>query len=67
MGEFGAPEFSFSTAAVAASALVAWQTNSCPHNFAGWVMWTWDTDAQPDGSFWAMTSADSIIEKVWLP
>lgn len=67
MGEFGAPELSFSTAAVAASALVAWQTNSCPHNFAGWVMWTWDTDAQPDGSFWAMTSADSIIEKSLAP
>jgi hypothetical protein len=67
MGEFGAPSLSFGSAGAAAQALVAWQTGSCPHNFAGWIMWTWDTAAQPDGSFWAMTSADSVIEKSLAP
>ena len=67
MGEFGAPSGSFGSASAAAQALVAWQTGSCPHNFAGWVMWTWDTDEQPDGSFWAMTSADSAIEQRLSP
>ncbi len=67
MGEFGAPTLSFGTASSAAQALVAWQTGSCPHHFAGWVMWTWNTEEQPGGTFWAMTSADSVIEKSLSP
>jgi hypothetical protein len=67
MGEFGAPMSTFGSANSAVQALVGWQTSSCSHSFSGWLLWTWDTPSQPDGGFWAMTSADSVIEKSLSP
>ena len=67
MGEFGANTSSFGSASIAAQALVAWEASSCPHNFSGWMLWTWDIEAPSVGGFWTMTSADSVVEKSLAP
>ena len=67
MGEFGANTNSFGTATIAAQALAAWQASSCPHNFSGWLLWTWDIEAPAVGGFWTMTSGDSVVEKSLAP
>ncbi len=67
MGEFGAPTAVYGSASSAADALVAWQVASCQHDFAGWLMWTWDTYNTVDASLWTMTSGDSSIERRLAP
>lgn len=47
MGEFGAFQWVYPSAQQGANALRVWQAASCPLNFRGWLMWTWDEpDAQ---------------------
>jgi hypothetical protein len=48
MGELGAFRDSYASAKEAASALEAWQAGSCAYGFDGWLVWTWDTDEQPE-------------------
>lgn len=48
LGEFGAAKRAFPTAVFAAQNLVNMQAESCNYGFDGWLMWTWDTDEQPD-------------------
>lgn len=48
MGEFGAFKSSFPNASSAAQALHDWQVKSCEYGFDGWLLWTWDTDEQPE-------------------
>ncbi len=48
MGEFGAFRSAFPSAQTAADALVDWQAASCQYGFDGWLLWTWDTDEQPE-------------------
>lgn len=50
MGEFGAFTQFFPNAQNAADALRQWQVASCPLNFRGWLLWTWNepqADQQP--------------------
>lgn len=48
MGEFGLSQSSRTSTAQAAELLVVWQVASCRFGFAGWLLWTWDTDEQPE-------------------
>ncbi len=41
MGEFGADKDNYPSAERAASALAAWQAESCNYGFDGWLMWNW--------------------------
>lgn len=41
MGEFGADKDNYPSAERAASALAAWQADSCNYGFDGWLMWNW--------------------------
>ena len=62
MGEFGAFRFAFPTASVAAAELVDWQRQSCAYGIDGWLLWTWDTGPQPDGSLWNALDDGGVIE-----
>lgn len=48
LGEFGAAQRAFPTAATAAQALTQWQVQSCDYGIDGWLLWTWDTDGGSD-------------------
>jgi hypothetical protein len=65
MGEFGAFRQSYSSPAEAASALHAWQAASCAYGIDGWLVWTWDTDEQPE--LWNARSGDGAIGSALAP
>ena len=48
MGEFGAFTSSYARAEDAALALQELQVAACEYGFDGWLLWTWDTDEQPE-------------------
>ena len=48
LGEFGAFKFAYPSVDDAARALVELQVESCGYGFDGWLLWTWDTDEQPE-------------------
>lgn len=62
MGEFGAFTSRFYSAADAALGLQRWQYQSCAFNYAGWMVWTWDTLEQPE--LWNARHDDGRIEGV---
>jgi hypothetical protein len=63
MGETGAFRATYSTAQDAASALVAWQVDSC-HQFAGWLMWL---EADSDVEVWGGGEAGGAIDTALSP
>lgn len=65
MGEFGGAKRSYRSAGQAADALVSWQRQSCSYGIDGWLLWTWDTDEQPD--LWNGLSAGGVIEGALSP
>jgi hypothetical protein len=65
IGEFGAAHFAFPSAAAAAASLVAWQRESCRYGIDGWLLWTWDTEEQPD--LWNALSTGGVIERALAP
>jgi plastocyanin len=65
MGEFGAFKFSFPSPQDAASVLQEWQRDSCAYGFDGWLLWTWDTNEQPE--LWNALSGDGVIEQALAP
>jgi hypothetical protein len=65
MGETGAFIFSFATAADAATGLKQWQVSSCDYHFNGWLLWTWDTDEQPE--LWNGLSGGGAIDQALAP
>jgi hypothetical protein len=65
LGEFGAERGPFPTIDDAVRALVDWQTGSCDHGFDGWLLWTWDTDEQPE--FWTGIDEESAIANALSP
>ena len=67
MGEFGAFMNRYSSASDAAFGLQQWQYQSCAFNYAGWMVWTWDTGIQPDGALWNMIADSGRIEGVISP
>ena len=65
MGEFGAFTLAYPTASAAASGLEDWQIQSCAYNFSGWLLWTWDTDEQPE--LWNGMSQGGVINQTLAP
>jgi hypothetical protein len=65
MAEFGGFKSEYATAADAASGLANWQVQSCTYNFKGWLLWTWDTDEQPE--LWNALSSGGAINLTLAP
>jgi hypothetical protein len=65
MGELGAFRDSYVSAKDAASALEAWQADSCAYGIDGWLVWTWDTDEQPE--LWNAQSDGGDIAQALAP
>ncbi len=65
MAEFGGFLSEYATAANAASGLTTWQVQSCVYNFKGWLLWTWDTDEQPE--LWNALSSGGGINASLAP
>jgi hypothetical protein len=65
MGEYGAFMWAYATASNAAAGLQSWQIQSCAYNFKGWVLWTWDTDEQPE--LWNALSSGGPINTSLAP
>ena len=65
MGEFGAARSSYAGEVAAARALQDWQVESCDYGFDGWLLWTWDTEEQPD--FYDGLAGEGRIDEVLAP
>ena len=65
IGEMGASMRAFGTTTDAANALVTWQRMSCAYGIDGWLLWTWDTNEQPD--LWNALSGGGVIERALAP
>lgn len=65
MGEFGASKRAYSTAALAAQALLDWQATSCEYGFDGWLLWTWDGEEMVD--LWNGLSENGEIDAALAP
>ena len=65
IGEMGASRRAFGSNDAAANALVAWQRLSCAYGIDGWLLWTWDTNEQPD--LWNALSGGGVIERALAP
>jgi hypothetical protein len=65
IGEFGGSKSHLASAAEAATALRSWQQQSCAYGIDGWLLWTWDTNEQPD--LWNALSGGGVIEQALAP
>ena len=65
IGEMGASRRAFGSTEDAANALVAWQRSSCAYGIDGWLLWTWDTNEQPD--LWNALTGGGVIERALAP
>ena len=65
IGEMGAARRNIGTSAEAANALVTWQRTACAYGIDGWLLWTWDTNEQPD--LWNALSDGGVIEQALAP
>jgi Cellulase (glycosyl hydrolase family 5) len=48
MGEFGAFRSVYFDESTTAQAMKNWQVDSCSYGFRGWLLWSWDSDEQPE-------------------
>ena len=65
MGEYGAFTWAYPLASDAAAGLQDWQIQSCAYNFDGWLLWTWDTNEQPE--IWNALSNGGVINQALSP
>jgi hypothetical protein len=65
MGEYGAFTWAYPLASDAAAGLQDWQIQSCAYKFDGWLLWTWDTNEQPD--IWSAVSQGGVIDQALSP
>jgi hypothetical protein len=65
IGEFGASKRHIGSASQTATALTSWQRQSCAYGIDGWLLWTWDTNEQPD--LWNALSDGGVIERALAP
>ena len=65
MGEYGAFTWAYPLASDAAAGLQDWQVQSCAYSFDGWLLWTWDTNEQPD--IWNALSIGGAIDQGLSP
>jgi len=69
MGEYDGFINFFPTTPGAATALKSWQVASCPAGFAGWILWTWDTEASelPGLNIWSALDGNGEINQALAP
>ncbi|GAC1653443.1 MAG: hypothetical protein NVS4B3_16540 [Gemmatimonadaceae bacterium] len=67
MGEFGVELSHYPSDQRAAQTLVRWQASSCAYGFAGWLLWTWDTEEQRDPPWWVATGGGGAIADALSP
>jgi plastocyanin len=69
LGEFGAYQYAYATAADADLALRGVEADSCPYGFDGWLYWSWNTTEFGTGEnpFWSGTAAGGLIEQALGP
>jgi len=65
LGEMGAFLWAYAQVSDAAAGLENWQIQSCPYNFKGWALWTWDTDEQSE--IWNALSQGGVINQALSP
>ena len=65
MGEFGADKSIYTTADRAASAMQAWQVDSCDYGFDGWLFWTWGNN--PGAEYWNAHEGGGKVATVLSP
>jgi len=65
MGEYGAFKWAYPLVTDAAAGVQSWQIQSCAYNFKGWLLWTWDTDEQPE--LWNALSSGGAINLSLAP
>ncbi len=65
MGEYGGFTSAYTLASDAAGGLEDWQIQSCTYNFDGWLLWTWDTNEQPE--LWNALSRGGVINQALAP
>jgi hypothetical protein len=65
MGEYGAFKWAYPLVTDAAAGVQSWQIQSCAYNFKGWLLWTWDTDEQPE--LWNAQSSGGTISLSLAP
>src|SRR5713101_2784979 len=65
-GETGAVfTWAYPLASDAALDLQDWQIQSCTYNVDGWLLWTWDTNEQPE--IWNAMSQGGVINPAPAP
>jgi len=67
MGEFAADLADFATEALAAQALHDWQVGSCAYGFDGWLLWTWDADADERPATWNAIDDTGLVDATLAP
>ena len=60
-GSSGAFRWAYPLVTDAAAGVQSWQIQSCAYNFKGWLLWTWDTDEQPE--LWNGQSSGGAINR----
>jgi hypothetical protein len=65
MGEYGAFTWVYPLVTDGAAGLQDWQIQSCAYSFDGWLLWTWDTDEQPE--IWNAMSQGGVINQALNP
>jgi hypothetical protein len=65
MGQIGAYGSVYPAPSQASFALQSWQRDSCAYGIDGWLVWTWDTDEQPE--LWNALSGSGVIEGALSP
>jgi hypothetical protein len=65
IGETGAFRDTFSRASEAASGIAELQMASCSYGIDGWLLWTWDSDEQPE--LWNARSESGVIGQALSP
>lgn len=65
MGEMGTLQQTYSTSSAAAGVLQQWQVDSCSSGYAGWLLWTWDSEEQ--AGFWNDLSEGGVLDRALAP
>lgn len=65
IGETGAFRQTYARAAEGAAAIAELQAGTCPYGIDGWLLWTWDSDEQPE--LWNGQSEGGVIGRELSP
>lgn len=65
IGEFGISKQFYRTAAYAADGGQFWETQGCPFNITGWLLWSYDTTEQ--GGYWTALESNNLLGAALAP